>query len=76
VKIFPFYDLTLGFYVLRFYAGGKPTLVVVDDYFPCNNSSLQPFFSKPIGQEVWVLLIEKAWAKLVGSYFGAEEMTP
>lgn len=50
VKIFPFYDLNLGFYVLRFYTGGKPTFVVVDDYFPCNNSSLQPLFSKPIGK--------------------------
>ena len=65
----------MGFYVLRFYIGGKPTFVVLDDYIPCNSSSLQPLFSKPIGNEIWVLLIEKAWAKLIGSYYAAEMMT-
>ena len=74
--IFPFHDVSLGFYVLRFYTGGKPNYVVVDDFFPCNASSFQPLFSKPIGREVWVLLIEKAWAKLIGSYYAAELMTP
>lgn len=76
IEIFPFFDLSIGFYVLRFYTGGKPNYVVVDDYFPCNGSSQQPLFSKPIGKEIWVLLIEKAWAKLIGSYYAAELMTP
>jgi hypothetical protein len=47
--IFQFYDLEIGFYVLRFYTNGKIYYVVLDDYFPCNSSSKQPLFSKPIG---------------------------
>ncbi|CAM6005459.1 unnamed protein product [Sphagnum balticum] len=74
--IFPFHDLKIGFYVLRFYTNGVLNYVVVDDYFPCNKNSREPLFSKPIGNEIWVLLIEKAWSKVVGSYFGAEAMTP
>jgi calpain-15 len=76
VDIFAYYDLELGFYVLRFYTDGKPNYIVVDDYFPCSSVSQQPLFSKPIGNEIWVLLIEKAWAKVIGSYFAAEMMTP
>lgn len=74
--MFPFADVTLGFYVLRFYTNGRLNYVVVDDYFPCHKSSKQPLFSKPIGNEIWVLLIEKAWSKVIGSYFAAETMTP
>jgi hypothetical protein len=55
--MFPFWDSKLGFYVIRFYSNGKVNFVVVDDYFPCHKSSCQPLFSKPIGNEIWVLLI-------------------
>jgi hypothetical protein len=45
--------------------------VVVDDYFPCETIRLgfHPKFahSKVIG-EFWMCLLEKAWAKLRGSY--------
>lgn len=71
LNIFIFYDLKIGFYVLKFYTNGKVNYVVVDDYFPCNSISKQPLFSKPIGNEIWVLLIEKTWAKVIGGYFSA-----
>ena len=76
LSIFAFYDLEIGFYVLKFHKNAKVSYMVVDDFFPCNPSSRQPLFSKPIGNEIWVLLIEKAWSKMVGSYFAAEKMTP
>jgi hypothetical protein len=40
--------------------------VEVDDYFPCLNG--QPVFSRSHGAETWVLILEKAWAKVHGSY--------
>lgn len=42
--------------------------VILDDYFPCLKSSRQPFSLKTNGPEIWVNLIEKAWAKLHGNY--------
>jgi calpain-15 len=43
------------------------TPVVVDDYVPCAPNGM-PLFSKPKGHSVWVLLLEKAMAKMFGSY--------
>jgi hypothetical protein len=48
--MFPFYDLNLGFYVIKFYTNGKLTYTVVDDFIPCNKKSKEPLFSKPIGK--------------------------
>ena len=42
--------------------------VVVDDYIPVTPQNT-PLFAKPAGgHEVWVMILEKAWAKLHGSY--------
>ena len=40
--------------------------VVIDDQFPCFND--EAAFSKAHGPELWVLILEKAWAKIHGSY--------
>jgi hypothetical protein len=40
---------------------------VVDDYFPCFPNG-SPMFSRGHGNELWVLLLEKAYAKVHGSY--------
>jgi len=42
--------------------------VIVDDFFPCDPSTGKPIFSSSNGNELWVLLLEKAWAKVYGSY--------
>ena len=42
--------------------------IVVDDYFPCKGGTLSPCFSQSKGFEMWVLLIEKAWAKINRNY--------
>jgi len=61
-----------GVYGLQFYSQGVPVEITVDDYIPCAiqgpNNTLKPIFSRPRGNELWVLLVEKAWAKLFGSY--------
>lgn len=48
-NLFSFYDLELGFYVLRLYIHGKIQYVVVDDQIPCNELTKSPLFTKPIG---------------------------
>ncbi len=41
--------------------------LVVDDWVPCSADG-QPLFTKPNGNELWMLLLEKAFAKFCGSY--------
>ena len=42
--------------------------VVVDDYFPCGDDG-QLLAAQPAGGvEIWVMVLEKCWAKLYGSY--------
>ena len=44
-------------------------LVLVDDYIPCYGSWGKNFaFTSTNGHELWVILLEKAWAKLNGNY--------
>ncbi len=44
-------------------------LVLVDDYIPCyGNYGKNPAFTSSNGNELWVMLLEKAWAKLNGNY--------
>eukprot|EP00330_Aristerostoma_sp_ATCC50986_P007308 CAMPEP_0114579252 /NCGR_PEP_ID=MMETSP0125-20121206/3661_1 /TAXON_ID=485358 ORGANISM="Aristerostoma sp., Strain ATCC 50986" /NCGR_SAMPLE_ID=MMETSP0125 /ASSEMBLY_ACC=CAM_ASM_000245 /LENGTH=190 /DNA_ID=CAMNT_0001769875 /DNA_START=610 /DNA_END=1182 /DNA_ORIENTATION=- len=59
-----------GIYGVTLYANGEPEEIIVDDSIPCieENGKWVPLFSKPKGNELWVLIIEKAFAKLYGSY--------
>merc|ERR1711957_781652 len=41
-------------------------VVRIDDYIPCHNG--KPISAKPHDHEMWVLLLEKAFAKWFGSY--------
>lgn len=38
----------------------------MDDYIPCLRG--KPTFTKAVGNELWVTMIEKAWAKVHGNY--------
>jgi calpain-15 len=58
-----------GIYKIKICKGGVWIHVVIDDYFPCSIEG-GPFFSRNmIGNELWVLLLEKAYAKVHGNYF-------
>ena len=66
-----------GCYAIQFIIDGEPREIVVDDYFPFmrTKGGKEIFaFAKPkAGEaEIWVQLIEKAWAKLCGSYEASE----
>lgn len=55
-----------GFYAVWLNFFGEWTLYTIDDIFPCFKN--QPAFSKSNGDELWVILLEKAYAKAYGSY--------
>ena len=47
---------------------GFKVTIIIDDYFPCYPEG-EPIFGKSINlNELWVLSIEKAFAKLYGRY--------
>eukprot|EP01052_Picozoa_sp_SAG31_P067825 SAG31_NODE_26621_length_439_cov_0.914706_1_plen_108_part_00 len=55
-----------GRYVLQLYSP-KPKVwetIVVDDWVPCERGSGKPIFAQPKGKELWVTLLEKAFAKV------------
>lgn len=58
-----------GCYALRLFVNGEPEIVVVDDYFPWHPFNKDWAFSRSNDDhEIWVMLLEKAWAKVFGSY--------
>ena len=57
-----------GFYEIIFYIDGNRQIVIVDDFFPCFKKNKFPCFAQPNGKEIWVMLLEKAWAKVNGGY--------
>jgi hypothetical protein len=56
-----------GIYAVRLCSGGLWRTVVVDDHFPCKTDGTLAY-ARCNGFELWVMLIEKAFAKLCGSY--------
>ena len=61
-----------GCYCVKIYDMGIPTEVIVDDCFPCISKDQGAAFTKTETNELWVLLLEKAWAKTYFSYDNIE----
>ena len=58
-------------YGIYFFLNGKWKLVLIDDYFPCVIDDYEfkhLCFSSCVESELWVSLLEKAWAKVNGNY--------
>ena len=51
---------------------GQPRVIVVDDQFPYDPYKEEWAFSRTSQHEIWVLLLEKVWAKAHGSYLRIE----
>ncbi|KAF0983090.1 hypothetical protein FDP41_011068 [Naegleria fowleri] len=56
-----------GIYEVNICVGGEWTRVIVDDFFPVNEWN-NPVFAHNNAAELWVMLLEKAYAKVCGSY--------
>jgi hypothetical protein len=58
-----------GYYEICLFIEGEWQVVIVDDYFPVGKTNKKSFrFAKPNGNELWAVLLEKAWAKVNGGY--------
>ena len=56
-------------YVCRFYKAEEWVTVIVDDRIPCHKVTRQPIFARcKEPNEIWVPILEKAYAKLHGTY--------
>lgn len=70
-----------GVYEIKCFKNGRPTSIVVDDFFLCSPNSGLPCYAHVDVQgrnqnELWVMLLEKAWAKLHGCYERIESGMP
>ena len=59
-----------GVYAINWFKNGVPTETIVDDFIPCKGEgeSSRPCFSTTKSNELWVLILEKAWAKVHNDY--------
>ena len=55
-------------YGIYFYKNGERQLVLVDDFFPYDKDNNLFFYSLYGESEIWLPLIQKAWAKFKGGY--------
>eukprot|EP00727_Mastigamoeba_balamuthi_P011589 m51a1_g7052 putative calpain family cysteine protease (909) ;mRNA; f:150075-152949 len=63
-----------GVFCVTVFHNGERKDVLVDDYFPVTKSGgkCRPRYSRNNGPELWVMVVEKAYAKLHGSYKAIE----
>lgn len=61
-----------GCYCLNVCDGGRWKSIIIDDKVPCYDHDGSPAFAKGNGNEIWVMLLEKVWAKLYKGYCNIE----
>jgi hypothetical protein len=57
-----------GYYEVILFVDGRWVIVPVDDYIPVDRTDNSLKFTRTHGREIWVILLEKAWAKVNGGY--------
>jgi len=57
-----------GFYEIYYYENKVRKIMFVDDHFPYYKLADKYMFAQPNGAEIWVLLLEKVFAKYEGGY--------
>jgi hypothetical protein len=59
---------SIGAYSVHLCLTGVWEEVLLDDQFPCQPYSKTPAFTSTKTDEIWVMLVEKAWAKVHGGF--------
>ena len=57
-----------GVYNIKMYKNGLPLTVMIDDKLPCSTTNNKLVFTKAVDNVLWPALLEKAYAKIHGSY--------
>jgi hypothetical protein len=57
-----------GFFELIFFIDGEYQIVIVDDYIPIDKRTKKEVYARPNKNEIYVCILEKAWAKINGGY--------
>ena len=65
-----------GYYELVLNIEGKPQIVIVDDYLPVYKDTKKLIYAQTNKNEIWICLLEKAWAKVNGGYANIIGGTP
>ena len=55
-----------GVFAVQLYREGRRIEVVVDNHLPSRHH--EPYFARSHGKQLWVMILEKAYAKLHGNY--------
>lgn len=53
---------------MKFFINGKFQTVIVDDFIPYASLTNKPVFSRTADGSFWLCILEKAWAKIHGTY--------
>jgi len=59
-----------GIYVVAICLDGIWEEIIIDDNIPVQKG--EPMFNRSKSNELWVILLEKAWAKTFGGYMNIE----
>lgn len=65
-----------GVYSVWLSINGEWKNIIVDDYIPVKQDTVQPAFARGVENEIWVMILEKAYAKAYGYYEKIELVDP
>eukprot|EP00826_Nyctotherus_ovalis_P011080 TRINITY_DN12890_c0_g1_i18.p1 TRINITY_DN12890_c0_g1~~TRINITY_DN12890_c0_g1_i18.p1 ORF type:complete len:779 (-),score=225.59 TRINITY_DN12890_c0_g1_i18:141-2477(-) len=69
-------DESMETFEVNVYAKNQPTTIKVDGYFPYLASCQSLAFARSGAPELWCMILEKAWAKHLGSYSATVALHP
>lgn len=67
-RLFEYYDTDNGYFLVWICIDGFWKLIELDGYIPAVPTGDRPAFSHGDQEELWVILLEKAYAKAYGNY--------